>query len=128
MSWNDKRPMSPHLQVYKLPFTALLSIGHRAAGVANTFALILIVWVLARASGTPDDFKFIGALLDSWFGYLALFGLTLSLYYHLCNGIRHFYWDIGKGFEMEAANNSGKICLAAAAALTVITWIVASVT
>lgn len=124
MSWNDKRPMSPHLQVYKLPLTAYLSISHRASGVVNSLAILLLVYVLASAAGAPDGFDFAGALLGSWFGKLVLFGFTLSLYYHLCNGIRHLSWDVGHGFALETADKSAKVCLAAAIGLTVLTWII----
>jgi len=54
-----------------------------------------------------------------------LFGFTLTLYYHMCNGIRHLFWDVGYGFELETAKKSGFVCLAAAGALSVITWGVA---
>jgi len=125
MAWNDKRPMSPHLQIYKLPLTAYLSIFHRITGVINTFALLLLVWVLVKAAGTADSYALAHTVLSSWFGKLVLFGFTATLYYHLCNGIRHLFWDVGHGFELSAANFSGKLCLGAAATLTVITWIAA---
>ena len=121
----SSRPLSPHLSVYKLPLTALLSISHRASGVANSAALVLIVWTLAGAAGPADSYGFIGALVQSWFGKLMMFGFTLSLYYHLCNGIRHLFWDAGYGFELEAANKSARTTLLAAGCLSVITWLVA---
>lgn len=121
----SSRPLSPHLSVYKLPLTALLSISHRASGVANSAALVLIVWTLAGAAGPADSYGFIGALVQSWFGKLMMFGFTLSLYYHLCNGIRHLFWDAGYGFELEAANKSARTTLLVAGCLSVITWLVA---
>ena len=121
----SSRPLSPHLSVYKLPLTALLSISHRASGVANSAALVLIVWTLAGAAGPADDYGFIGWFVQSWLGKLAMFGFTVSLYYHLCNGIRHLFWDAGYGFELEAANKSARTTLIVAGALSVITWLVA---
>ncbi len=121
------RPLSPHLSIYKLPLTALLSIAHRGTGIVNSTALILIVWTLAGAAGPADSFGFIGALVQSWFGKLMMFGFTLTLYYHLCNGIRHLFWDVGHGFELEAANRSGRTTLFAAGFLSVITWLIALV-
>ncbi len=119
------RPLSPHLSIYKLPLTALVSITHRATGVINSTALILIVWTLAGAAGPADSFGFVGALVQSWFGKLMMFGFTLSLYYHFCNGIRHLFWDAGHGFELEAANRSARLTIIAAIVLSVITWLVA---
>ena len=121
----SSRPLSPHLSVYKLPLTALTSISHRITGVVNTAALVLIVWTLAGAAGPADSFGFIGALVQSWFGKLMMFGFTLTLYYHLCNGIRHLIWDAGYGFELDTAAKSAKFSIVAAVVLSVITWLVA---
>jgi len=124
----SKRPMplSPHLQIYKLPLTALVSISHRATGIANSFAMALLVWVLFKASGNADGFAGTQAFVDSWFIKLVLFGFTFTLYFHMCNGIRHLFWDIGKGFELDTANKTAKASIAAAAILTIITWMVAA--
>jgi succinate dehydrogenase / fumarate reductase cytochrome b subunit len=125
MSWDDKRPMSPHLQVYKLPLTAKLSILHRGTGAALFMGLILMVWVLvAGASGTAS-WQTMHSFLSSWFGKLVLFGFTFSLYYHFCNGIRHLFWDIGKGLDLNDARTSGKIVIIASIILTLLTWLIA---
>ena len=120
------RPLSPHLMHYKLPLTAWLSISHRATGIVNSLAIVLLVIVVASAAGTPEGYGFAAALVDSWFGKIVLFGLTLTLYYHLCNGIRHLFWDVGYGFEVETATKSAYVCLAGAAALSIVTWFVAA--
>jgi len=125
MAWNDKRPLSPHLQHYKLPLTAYLSIAHRAAGVANSVAIVLLVLLIASASGSPESYEFMSGIANSWFGKLALFGFTITLYYHTANGIRHLFWDAGYGLELESAKKSGNVCLIAAGVMSVITWMVA---
>lgn len=125
MTNRTQRPISPHLQIYKLPLTAILSICHRASGVVNSIGALLLVYVLAKAAGGADSFATAQWVLTSWFGMLILFGFTLSLYYHFCNGIRHLFWDVGMGLDLEMANKSAKVTLVAAAALTVLTWIVA---
>lgn len=119
------RPVSPHLQVYKLPLTAWLSISHRASGIVSSVGACLLVFVLAKAAGGPESFSGAYGLLSSWFGYLVLFGFTLALFFHFCNGIRHLFWDIGIGFELETADKSARFALIAAGVLTVLTWIVA---
>ena len=126
MASKDTRPLSPHLMHYKLPMTAYLSISHRATGMINSAAIVLLVLVIASAAGSPDGYGVMAAIVDSWFGTLLLFALTLSLYYHLCNGIRHLFWDVGYGFKVETANKSAYVCLAAAATLSVVTWLVAA--
>ena len=125
MSWDDKRPMSPHIQIYKLPITAKLSILHRGTGAALFAGLILMIWVLAAAAGGADSWQGMHGFLASWFGKLVLFGFTFALYYHLCNGIRHLFWDFGKGLSLECVHKTARVVLIAAAVLTVLTWIIA---
>jgi succinate dehydrogenase / fumarate reductase cytochrome b subunit len=125
MAGNDKRPLSPHLQVYKLPLTAYLSIAHRATGIVNSMAIVLLVLLIAGASGSPESYEFMAGVASSWFGKLILFGFTLTLYYHMANGIRHLFWDVGLGLDLETAKKSGNVCLVAAGVMSVITWLVA---
>ncbi len=125
MSWEDKRPMSPHLQVYKLPLTANLSILHRATGTILFIGLILMVSVLAAVAVGSESWQSMHRFLSSWYGNLLLFGITFSLYYHLCNGIRHLFWDIGKGLDLESAYKSGKAVIITSVTLTLFTWLIA---
>lgn len=125
MPSNQQRPVSPHLQIYKLPLTALTSIAHRITGVINCAGAVLLVFVLAAAAGGPDSYAGAEWILTSWLGTLILFGFTLTLYYHFCNGIRHLFWDAGLGFDLDTANKSARLTLVAAGVLTVLTWIVA---
>jgi len=126
MSWDDKRPMSPHLQIYKLPFTAKLSILHRGTGAVLFFGLILMILVLLSVANGATSWGTMNSFLTSWFGYLVLFGFTFSLYYHLGNGIRHLFWDIGKGLELNQAKTSGLVVIATSIILTIITWLIAT--
>jgi len=126
MTRNDKRPQSPHLQIYKLPLTAYVSIANRISGVINSVAVVILVWVIASAAGNPTDSSLALWLLNSWLGLLALFVFTFTLYFHMCNGIRHLFWDSGIGFELETATKTAKVSIAAAGVLTLITWIIAS--
>ena len=88
--------------------------------------MALLVWVLFKASGSALGFEGTHAFIDSWFIRLVLFGFTFTLYFHMCNGIRHLFWDIGKGFEFETAMKTAKASIAVAAVLTVITWLIAA--
>ncbi len=119
------RPLSPHLQVYRPQLTSVLSISHRATGVAlGAGSVVLALWLLALAGG-PDSFATASAILGSIPGKLLMFLFTYALFYHLCNGVRHLFWDAGYGFELETAYASGKAVLAASAVLTVVVWGVA---
>ncbi len=119
------RPLSPHLQVYRLPMLALLSISHRITGAALAVGTLLVVWWLLAAATGPEAFAVVNGFLGSWFGQILLFGWTLALFYHLCNGVRHLLWDMGHGFELKAADTSGRIVIGAALVLTLGTWAMA---
>ena len=116
------RPLSPHLQVYRLPFPALLSISHRATGVVlATGGLVLAYWLAAVAAG-PEAFARAQALLGSIPGRVLLFAITFSLFYHLGNGIRHLFWDAGVGFELRTVHASGIVVVVASVVLTGAAW------
>lgn len=116
------RPLSPHIQIYKMPFTAILSISHRITGVVMAAGTaVLAYWLIAAASG-PDAFATAQSVLGSVPGRILLFGWSLALFYHLSNGVRHLFWDAGHGFEIRDAYRSGYATVAAALVLTVLAW------
>ncbi len=96
------RPLSPHLQIYRWQLTSVLSILHRATGVVLSAGALLLVWWLVAAASGPDAFEGVQDFLGSWFGLLLLFGWSLSLFYHLCNGIRHLVWDTGHALDLKS--------------------------
>lgn len=117
-----ERPLSPHLQVYRWQLTSVLSILHRATGVALSLgAILLVLWLLGAAT-SPDLYAGVQWFLGSWLGLLLLFGWTASLFYHLCNGIRHLWWNTGEGLELPVVYTSGWTVLAATAVLTIVAW------
>jgi len=117
------RPLSPHLQVYRLPLLAMLSILHRATGVVLTLGgFVLVWWLMAAAAAEPRHFALVQSLLGSWIGRTALLGWTFSLFYHLANGVRHLYWDTGRGYDLATAQRSGYAMLVVSAALTLAAW------
>ncbi len=122
----SNRPLSPHLQVYKPQLTSVLSITHRATGVALALGLLLLVyWLFALAAG-PETFFQARQLLGSWIGKLVLLGFSYALFYHLCNGVRHLFWDAGLGFELKTAYASGWAVVAVSTVLTVLAWAIGS--
>jgi succinate dehydrogenase / fumarate reductase, cytochrome b subunit len=119
---SGNRPLSPHLQVYRPQLTSMMSILHRATGIALAAGtLLLICWLYAAASG-PDAYADLQVFLGSIIGRLILFGWTLALFYHLCNGMRHLAWDSGWGFDLPTAYTTGRIVLVAAVVLTIAAW------
>ncbi len=117
-------PLSPHLQIYHWSLTMVLSIVHRATGIALFVGSLLLVYWLAALAAGPVAYADARALLGSPLGLLALFGWTAALFYHLCNGIRHLFWDVGLGYEREQAYASGWAVVVATGVLTALAWIV----
>jgi succinate dehydrogenase / fumarate reductase, cytochrome b subunit len=118
------RPLSPHLQVYKWQLTSVMSVLHRATGIALSIgALYLVVWV-AFASASPAVYAQFQDFNTSILGRIFLGGWLFCGYYHLANGIRHLFWDAGYGFELKDAYRSGWIVVAVALIATVVSWLV----
>ncbi len=117
------RPLSPHLQVYKPQLTSVLSILHRMTGVALAVGTLLLVWWLIAAASGADAFNMVQTVIGTWFGRLLLFGWSFALFYHLCNGIRHLFWDMGRGYELPTVAASGWAVVIISIALTGISWV-----
>ncbi len=117
------RPLSPHLQVYRLPITAWISISFRATGVFLAIGTLLLAYWLGAAAYGPETYARAQAFIGSWFGILLLLGWSFSLFFHFCNGIRHLVWDAGWGFEKQQYNLTSRVVLIAAGVLTLLSWI-----
>lgn len=119
----DSRPLSPHLQIYSFKLHMAMSIFHRITGGALAVGTLLLLYWLGSAAAGPQAYDTASSVIGSWFGRLLLLGWSFALFYHLCNGIRHMFWDAGKLFEKDEIYKSGIVVLAATAALTVLAWI-----
>lgn len=116
------RPLSPHLGIYRWQVSNTLSILHRMTGVGLAAGLLcLVAWLVALASGAGAHAG-VSALLGSPPGLLLLAAFSLAFFFHLCNGIRHLFWDAGRGFERDTARRSGQVTLAIALLLTAALW------
>jgi len=93
------RPLSPHLQVYRLPLTGLISISHRMTGVLLSFGLLSLVWILISVAIGEQAYQLLQQQLLTLVGKLLYAAMIYALLFHLCHGVRHLCWDIGHGFE-----------------------------
>jgi succinate dehydrogenase / fumarate reductase cytochrome b subunit len=124
---NKAKPTSPHLQIYKWNISSITSIMHRFTGIALYFSIVAIVWYVIyfayqiNAAESMEDCDCpTRAIFQNIFALAAIF-VTFSLYYHFCNGIRHLFWDIGKGFELKTARRNGYLVIFSALLLTAAT-------
>ena len=123
-----RRPLSPHLSVYRWPLTMAMSIVHRVTGGALYFGtILLVVWLVALASG-PDAFRAVNAVYGSWFGLVVLVGYSWALIHHLLGGLRHFVWDFGQGLDKPARDQLALANIVGSVILTAALWALILVT
>jgi succinate dehydrogenase / fumarate reductase cytochrome b subunit len=120
-----ERPLSPFMFPiwYRFQITSLLSILHRFTGIGLAVGSILLAWWLVSVAAGGELFAATHAFIVSPIGLALLFLWSAAFFFHLCNGVRHFAWDAGYGFELRSAHRSGYAVLAAAVVLTVVTWL-----
>ena len=118
------RPLSPHLQIYKPQLTSIMSILHRLTGIILSLGLLpFVYWLHAIANGEAS-YQQIQVIFNSTLGIIALIAWSFALFYHLCNGIRHLFWDAGLGLDLKQAYRSGYLVWLSALLLTAGTWLV----
>jgi succinate dehydrogenase / fumarate reductase cytochrome b subunit len=117
------RPLSPHLGIYRRAYTMVLSILHRATGIAlSAGLLVLVCWLWAVASGEPSLNSF-NTVMDGMPLQLLLAAWLMAFLYHLANGIRHLFWDAGWGLEKAQARRSGvAVVVAVVLATALLLW------
>ena len=117
-----ERPLSPHLQVYRLPYNALMSIGGRMVGIGLALSLIaLCVWFVAIVLD-PTIFDQTKELLDNPYTKYVMMAWAFATFFYMGNGVRHVLWDIGIGLNEKAGRTSGNIVLLIAFLLTFGLW------
>jgi succinate dehydrogenase / fumarate reductase cytochrome b subunit len=61
-------------------------------------------------------------------GKIVFFFITLSVFYHLANGLRHLAWDAGYGFNPKTADLTGIAAMAFAIVAAAAVWFLAAMT
>jgi succinate dehydrogenase / fumarate reductase cytochrome b subunit len=125
MTARIERPLSPHLQTYRVTLTMAMSIFHRITGIALYFGTLILVWWLIAAASGPAAYANVQAFTSSFIGRLIVFGYTWALMHHLLSGIRHFVWDLGYGFSANERETLTWGALIGGISLTVLLWIAA---
>lgn len=116
------RPLSPFMH-YRWQYTNTLSILHRITGVLLSFGFLLLVYWMAAAAAGPERYAAALDTLGSPLAQLVLFGVTFSFCYHLLNGVRHLFFDMGHGFELKTARASGWAVAIGALLLGLVVWL-----
>jgi succinate dehydrogenase / fumarate reductase, cytochrome b subunit len=116
------RPISPHLGIYRWQISMSLSILHRATGIALAFGLLALCYWLVSLAGGERSYAAAAKLFASPPGLAILIGWTFAFLYHLLNGVRHLFWDVGYGFERTQRHASGWFVVLGAVGLTIGVW------
>jgi succinate dehydrogenase / fumarate reductase cytochrome b subunit len=112
-------------QYYRFQLTSLLSFVHRLTGIGLSMGTFLLAAWLVSLAGGPENYGMFAKHLTAWYGQVLLFGWSWALLYHLCNGIRHLGWDLGKGYELSTAYKTGYAVVVGSLVLTAAVWAVA---
>lgn len=126
---HSNRPLSPHLSIYRLQLTSGMSILHRITGAYLYLGLVILSWAIFCLVYFPYILEDIGYFINNniivtIIFKLMLFTWTFALFYHQLNGIRHLFWDAGKGFNLSVTYLSGKLVLVSSTLLTITCWAV----
>ena len=116
----NNRPLSPHLQVYKLPLTGIISITHRMTGVVLALGLMFYVYSFYCILQGNESYLALQAFLNNTLVSIAVWFFIYALFFHLCHGIRHLIWDVGTSFNKEDMDRNAIIELAMSFVLTLI--------
>lgn len=116
------RPLSPHLQVYRPQITSVLSILHRFTGVGLSFGLLFLLCWLGGLSNGEISYKKVTDWFGSSLGFIIFFKIIFSFYYHFFNGVRHLFWDMGKGFDLPTVHKTGIFVVIVSFLCSLLTW------
>ncbi len=119
-----ERPLSPHLQIYRIQMTSVSSILTRITGNGIIVGVVLAVWWLLAAAVSDDYFATANAVATSWFGDIVFAASLLGVWYHYLAGLRHLYFDAGHGLDIRTAEMLGWVCIIGSVVLTVLTLFV----
>ena len=120
----DKNPLSPHIQIYNWHISSLVSISHRISGVINFLVFILIcLWIALLFLGN-SGYDPVFNILNSNFGKFIVLGITWSFTFQVLSIVRHFFWDMGYGFDLKIANLTGSLVIIGSFLFTIIIYII----
>ncbi len=120
-----RRPLSPHLEIYRPMLTMVMSIVHRLTGSALYIGTVFLAWWLVAASSDAGSYAVIAGFFRSFVGQVFLFGFTWAFFTHLLGGIRHMIWDAGYGFDHPEREYLAQATLIGGIGLAVIVWLIA---
>ena len=120
----NKKPLSPHIQIYSWNISLLISISHRITGVINILIFTLICFWIGLLMLGESNYEYIKFFLQSYFGKFLILCLTWSFIFQILSEIRHLFWDFGYGFELTTSKISGLFVIFGSFILTVLIYLI----
>ena len=120
----NKRPLSPHIQIYRWHVSSLVSISHRITGIINIIAITLICLWVSLIFISENKHEMVNLFLSSKIGKFIILGLTWSFSFQILSEIRHLIMDLGYGFELKTSKITGLLVMFGSLILTVIFYII----
>jgi len=117
------RPLSPHLQVYRLTLTMLMSIAHRITGASLAVGFALLTWWLVAIATGPEAYATVDGFFGSIVGRILLFLFTWALIHHMLGGIRHLIWDTGAALDKTSIEVAAWLTIISSVVLTILIWV-----
>ena len=120
----NKKPLSPHIQIYRWHISSLVSITHRITGIINIIAITFIClwsgWLILGET----NYTLINFFLNSFFGKFFVLGIVWSFSFQVLSEIRHLIMDLGYGFELQTTRITGLLVIFGSFLLTVVIYLV----
>ena len=119
----ENNPLSPHIQIYNWHVSSLVSISHRITGIVNYFLSIFIcIWASSLFFG-ESAYEILKLFLNSIFGKFFIIGFIWSYVFQILSEIRHWFWDIGLGFELKTTKVTGLLVIFGSVLLTILIYL-----
>jgi succinate dehydrogenase / fumarate reductase cytochrome b subunit len=120
----NKRPLSPHIQIYKWHISSLVSISHRITGIINIIAITLICLWASLLFLAEENYETVELLMSSLIGKFIILGIIWSFSFQILSEIRHLIMDFGYGFELKTSRISGLIVIFGSIILTIVFYLI----
>ena len=120
----NKKPLSPHIQIYKWHISSLVSISHRITGIINIIAITLICLWASLLFLAEENYETVELLMSSLIGKFIILGIIWSFSFQILSEIRHLIMDFGYGFELKTSRITGLIVIFGSIILTIVFYLI----
>ena len=124
ISMENKKPLSPHIQIYSWHISSLVSISHRITGIINIIAITVICFWSCWLILGENNYDFLNYFLGSLISKFIILGVVWSFSFQTLSEIRHLIMDMGYGFELQTTKVTGLLVIFGSLVLTVIIYLI----